>query len=84
MTAPRRPFYRRKRWLAAGLLSLVIAYPASVGPMLYAYQRGWLPGPAYSAVARPFDFLYDTPLDRVWRRYTIFWLALGNRHAESD
>ena len=41
--APRKPFWKRKRWIAAAVLWLVIAYIASEGPVWYAVQRGWLP-----------------------------------------
>lgn len=41
--APHRPWWRKKRWLAAGLLWLVLAYPLGRGPAAYAVVRGWLP-----------------------------------------
>lgn len=44
-----RPFWKRKRWIAAVVLFLVLAYPASFGPFMYCIVRGWLPAdPVYS------------------------------------
>lgn len=40
---PCRPWWRRKRWWAVGLLWLALLYPASAGPTLYVAYRGWLP-----------------------------------------
>ena len=41
MTAPppRCPWHRRKRAWAARLLWLAVAYPLSVGPVMYVYYR---------------------------------------------
>ena len=53
MTAPaRRPWYRKKRWIAALAVWLLIAYPVSEGPVRYAEYRGWNPD---MAVYRPLD-----------------------------
>lgn len=38
-----KPRWKRKRWIAAGLLWLAIAYPLSLGPIFYAIGRQWLP-----------------------------------------
>ena len=38
----RRPWWKRKRWVAAGLLWLLLAYPLSVGLLAYADGRGWV------------------------------------------
>src|SRR5688572_25359372 len=61
MDVPRRPRWRRKRWLAAGLLWLAVGYPASYGPVAYAVCRDWILGAAY-APDRPIDRLLDPAL----------------------
>ncbi len=40
---PRKPFWKRKRWIAAAVLWLVVAYPLSLGPVVHAEVRGWVP-----------------------------------------
>ena len=40
--APRKPFWKRKRWIAAAVLWLMVAYPLSTGPAAYAIERGWI------------------------------------------
>ena len=50
MTAlARRPWWKKKRWAAAGLLWLAATYAASLGPAVYAVNRGWLPRQCYPA-----------------------------------
>jgi len=41
--SPRKPSLRRKRWIAAAVVWLVVVYPLSVLPVAYAVGRGWLP-----------------------------------------
>jgi hypothetical protein len=40
---PRKLFWKRKRWIAAVVVWLVVVYPLSVWPVAYAVGRGWLP-----------------------------------------
>ena len=40
---PRKPWWKRKRWIAAILLWVVLAYPLSLWPVAYGVGRGWLP-----------------------------------------
>lgn len=50
MTSPsQRTFWKRKRWIAAAVLWLAVAYPVSEGPARYAEYRGRGPdtAPAY-------------------------------------
>lgn len=53
MTA-RRPWRERKRWWAAALW-LAVAYPASVGPAVYAVNRRWVSPGAYRVAYAWFD-----------------------------
>ena len=75
-----RPWWKRKRWVAASCLLLVSAYPATHGPAVYAAKRGWVRVETY-------DFVYE-PLFRlravlpesaeVWYgRYTAWWFRLA-------
>ena len=45
MTAPppRRPWWRRKRWITAVVLLLALSYPVSEGPLRYAERRVLMP-----------------------------------------
>ena len=82
---PRRQFYRRRRWLAAGLLWLVlpVAYPALYGPAVYGVVRGWVPPsvmavflPAWNANRR----FVPWPYVRYLERYGYWWEGLAHRH----
>ena len=83
---PKRPRWRKKRWIAAGLLWLAVCYPLSIGPAVYAFNRGWMT-PAIEATATAFyfplegwgklDLLLSGPLTDY-----IDWAGeLGERHA---
>jgi hypothetical protein len=37
--APQKPFWKRKRWIAAAVVWLLVAYPASLGPVAYVNAR---------------------------------------------
>ena len=43
----RGPWWKRKRWWAAAVLVLLAAYPASVGPAMYAMWRDWISREAF-------------------------------------
>ena len=81
---PSKPRWKRKRWIAAGVLALAVCYPLSAGPAAYAVGRGWLPGfvglihrPAFVAreaairAARPTDS-DGKPLRR-WKLEAVPW-----------
>jgi hypothetical protein len=60
--APRKPFWKRKRWIAATMLWLALMYPASLGPVIYVGSRWSMPqGSAelLQQVYAPLDWLYD-------------------------
>lgn len=52
---PPRPFYKRKRWIAAGVLWLVVpaAYLGSFGPAAYCVGRGWMGHYRFEDIYRP-------------------------------
>lgn len=82
---PRKPWWKRKRWIAAIALwlALPVLYPFSVGPAEYAVQRGWV----YSSVVAP----YYRPLRWAMRGRRVPWFAayvskwreLGDRHGRA-
>jgi hypothetical protein len=81
--APRKPFWKRKRWIAAGVLWLVIAYPVSEGPARYAEMRHWIPfTPAYLPLETAEQWVPGYWTFRwQWKQY---WETLAyNHHAAS-
>ena len=64
----RRPRWRKKRWWAAGLLWLAVAYPLSHGPVVYAARLHLLSQAAADAYGRPIERL----LPRVLKSGTRF------------
>ena len=92
MTARRRPFYRRKRWLAVGLLWLAVPvlYALSLGPVDYAARRGLLPSWAFAVAAwvyKPLDSpagIWDFTERTGFNDYRRWWVRLAERHAASD
>ena len=77
-TSTRRPSWKKKRWIAALALWLLIAYPASFIPAAYCLGRGWLPFEEGLTAYRPVIELgyaiggpaaaYVTFADRCYRR----------------
>jgi hypothetical protein len=53
MDEPKPPWWRTKRWWAAGVLLVLVLYPLRTGPACYAVGRGWLQQPTYAAVYAP-------------------------------
>ncbi len=54
MAEPQRaPGWKRKRWIAAAAMWLVIAYPLSIWPAAYLVGRGWLPAATASVAYAP-------------------------------
>ena len=81
MKSQRRPWWKRKRWIVALVLWLVIAYELSFGPALYASTRGWIDTRLVFAV-------WSFPLmpDRWYQHsglgsYNRWWQDLGREHA---
>ena len=84
----RRPRWRKKRWWAAGLLWLPVAYSLSLGPASYAVGRGWMS----PAVRTASDAFYAPlvgainrrlPLSEPLAEYANWWAMLGWLHADS-
>lgn len=81
MISPQRPWWKQKRWIAAGVLWLVIGYPLACGPVYYGIARFWLPrGPARAIVLPCGALLSLTPLIDEWLAYIGWWVDLANRH----
>jgi hypothetical protein len=81
--APRKPFWKRKHWIAAAVLWLVLAYPLSAGPAACALGRGWIANSAYhfySPLIEAERALWQWPPDTLWDRYCSYFYELGQRH----
>ena len=82
--APGRPWWKRKRWGAAGLLWLALSYPVSIGPAGYLSIWGVISYDTYNAIYRPLDlWFFNTPLSRFCRgeEYVTWWVRLAERHS---
>ena len=86
----RRPRWQKKRWWAAGLLGLAVAYPASGGPANYlsgrwpstfrptveaAYGRVPPVFEVWGAVNLPYSTHSEAKL--LYWRYQLWWYRLG-------
>ena len=85
----RRPWWKKKRWAAALVLWLLVAYPLSVGPAGYANARGWLRPPVIAVlegVYEPLDrfVMADLPGSRPLAAYCSRAYRLGERHCAQD
>src|SRR5690606_33570886 len=78
---PTRPWWRKKRCIAAGLLWLFIGYPLGEGPAKYSVARGWLPLRFVRTVYRPVELTIGrAPLLAGSREaYRGWWNKLGRR-----
>jgi hypothetical protein len=61
MNLPPRPFYKRKRWIAAGVHWLGIAYPLSLGPLFYAAGNGWIRRATIDSLLIPIEATIGLP-----------------------
>lgn len=76
----RRHLWRRKRYIIAAAMWLLLAYPLSMGPAEYAMIRGWTP-PGFQAFYVPVRCL---PHSRWLSRYSLWWIVLAMRHEGHD
>jgi hypothetical protein len=78
----RRPWWRKKRWIAVAVLGLAIGYPTSLGPALYCMSRGVLPEPLYNVYATPVGFLIQRQprLEQLSIPYLGWWRTLAREH----
>jgi hypothetical protein len=58
---------------------LVVAYPASAGPVAYAAERQWLPASALRLFTPAVKALWWLP-DYAYMRYCAWWQDLGSEH----
>ena len=85
MTPP-RPFYKRKRWIAAGAIWLLIAYPLSLGPVAFFAMMDWLPPWLSTTVTiayQPLDNLGDSGLGAPITYWVGLWMDLARWTASS-
>jgi hypothetical protein len=85
MNEPHRaPFWKRKRWIAAGVVWLVIVpfvYPLSFGPLLYLNRRGWFQGETWLQLYAPINRFVSSDVRESTGYYTYldWWAELGER-----
>ena len=89
MTSPttHRPFWKRKRLIAAAVLWLVGVYPLSAGPAIYGVGRQWLSLSLWRAVYGPVNSIALAVLPEgmygQYEEYHGCWLWRGVRHREA-
>lgn len=81
MTAVRRPWWKWKRWWAAVVVWLLVAYPASLGPVFYLFGRGAISGEAAAGYSRVYALARPDSSPTDFDRRYISWAAdVGLRH----
>lgn len=81
---PKRPWWRKKRWWAVGLLWLAVAYPVSIGPAAYLAVRGVASYETYNTIYRPMDrWFFGTRWSELCyaEEYVTWWVRLAERHS---
>jgi hypothetical protein len=73
----RRPWQGRK-WVWAAALWLLVAYPLSMGPAVYAHRRGWVDGQTVEVVYGPAlrVLLSNGTTGSAFLRYLTWWVGL--------
>jgi hypothetical protein len=69
--------WRRRWWVAAGLLLFFVGYPLSIGPAYGLLVRGWLSPFAYSALYQPLIWCVNLhpALQDLLRWYALLFLG---------
>jgi hypothetical protein len=66
-------------WMIAPFV-VILAYPLSEGPMLYALSRGWI---SYEACAATYEPLWqateETPVGSLLEHYGNWWVSRATR-----
>ncbi len=77
-----KPFWKRKRWIAAIGVWLIIVFLLLGGPSQYACRRGWLSGENVRIVYLPgWTPILDVPvLGSAYLAYCDWWVGLADRH----
>jgi hypothetical protein len=86
--SPRKPFWKRKRWIAAAVAWLVVMYPLSLWPVAYLDGRDVIKfrSPTDNAIAtihRPLTWLSIGALSPAFRWLedtSDFFFRLGKSH----
>jgi hypothetical protein len=78
--APRKPFWKRKRWIAAAVLWLVILYPASLPGIAWLCRFQFVPRPVTAVLEvfyAPLSWLcYPDPTPGFgWYRQVVEFVA---------
>lgn len=75
MDEPHPPWWRKRRWQAGILAWLLLPalHVLSMGPVDYAWVRGWVGLEFRNAWYRPTIPLYRGPAGVVYERYLLFW-----------
>ena len=91
---PKRPFWKRKPWIAAAILWLILMYPLSVLPVQYLWGRGVITnygplGQAWSVVYLPLQlaiFNHRGPRAGLGWYFEAaqYFTELGNRHSAPE
>ena len=96
MTGNRKPWWKRKRSIAAAVLWVVVSYPLSFGPAMYAWYAGWISVGWIETVYRPMLYaeLYSPHAGQVANDYVEWWYGFyvqnnperfaSSRNASSD
>jgi hypothetical protein len=83
--APQRLFWKRKRWIAAAVLWLVVvSYPVVSGPAAYCVGRGWIAGQTFNAVYAPVrEVATRTGTNVRWMNWISAWAFRGLKDREA-
>lgn len=73
LPASQRPVWKRKRWIAAAVVWLVVVYPLSAGPVFYATVRGWFPYSCYAGYCAPAHALGYAVCGEYYGAYLGWW-----------
>jgi hypothetical protein len=78
---PKRPWWTRRRWIAAASVWLLIAYTVGIGPVTYGFRRGWVPSWAAVPLLLPVRLTLHVPVLRPpVDRYLRWWNVMALKH----
>lgn len=78
---PIRHRWKRRRWIAAAALWLLIAYTVGIGPVTYGFRRGWVPSWAAVPLLLPVHLALHVPVLRPSvDRYLRWWNVMALQH----
>jgi len=88
-TSSRKPFWKRKRWLVATVLWLIVLYPLSMGPFMYPFYMDWVPDKAMRVVQVVYGPLGELSqrwpaFDDALNDYCDWWFEVSVRHRKDE